>query len=74
MGAWLMNLGFAASGVTSGAVPVTYDRRLTRQRYGGLWAVVLLLLAGCAHVRPIPCEEMETATANGGRNYAWLCP
>lgn len=34
----------------------------------------VLLLAGCAHIQPIPCEELENATATGGRSYARLCP
>ena len=50
--------------------------KVSHARYtrAALGLFILALLAGCAHVQPIPCEELETATATGGRNYAWLCP
>lgn len=37
-------------------------------------ATVLMLFAGCAQVKPVPCEDLETATATGGRTYPRLCP
>lgn len=32
------------------------------------------VLAGCAWVQPVPCEDVPVPTANGPRLYPELCP